>query len=228
MSNPQYPDPRNNPQNPNNPPPGGYQQPGSYGQGGYPPPPPGGYPQQPPPYGQGGYPPPAPGGYPPQPGYGQPQPYAAPYQLGGVGMRFLAYLIDGAIIGIPTSIVNTIFSAGATTTIDPYDSTATVAAAGGLALIASIFGLVVWIGYPILCYQMMGGRTVGQKVLGLRLVNQFGGAAVSMGTFVTYRTLGYLINGFICTLGFIWALFDAQKQTWGQKVTKTVTIQSNQ
>jgi uncharacterized RDD family membrane protein YckC len=204
MSNPQYPgspgnpnDPQN-PKNPQYPPPGGYQQPPSG-------------------YGPGPY---------QQPGYGQPPQYggnATPYQLAGVGMRFLALLIDGFIEGIPVSIIGAMFGTNNVTNIDGE-----ISASSSLGPVGTILGLVIAIGYLILCYQFLQGRTVGQKVLSLRLVNQDGGTNASLGTFVLYRTVGYFINGFVCLLGYIWALFDSQKQTWGQKITKTVTIQSQQ
>lgn len=239
MSNPQNPwDNPQNPQNPQYPPPGGYPPQQPYGQ-----PPPYGQPQQP--YGQQPY------GQPQQP-YGQPygqqpygqqpppyqQPYGQPYgqpmyapmsavgQLAGIGSRFLALLIDGFILSIPTGIIYGILAATTRITYDQYGYATSVNT--GPIFIAPVVGILFWLGYYWLCYQYLDGRTLGQKVMSLRLVNQDGGGRASLGSFLLYRTIGYFINGLICYLGWLWAFFDQNKQTWGQKITRTVTIQSAQ
>lgn len=235
MSNPQNPwDNPQNPQNPQYPPPGGYPPQQPYGQ-----PPPYGQPQQP--YGQQPY------GQPQQP-YGQPYgqqpygqpppPYQQPYgqpmyapmsavgQLAGIGSRFLALLIDGFILSIPTGIIYGILAATTRITYDQYGYATSVNT--GPIFIAPVVGILFWLGYYWLCYQYLDGRTLGQKVMSLRLVNQDGGGRASLGSFLLYRTIGYFINGLICYLGWLWAFFDQNKQTWGQKITRTVTIQSAQ
>jgi len=246
MSNPPYPNPNdpnqppyNNPQNPNQPPPGwgqqpppqppgwGQQPPPGYGQespppGGYPPPA-GGYQQ--PPYGgyqQPGYgqPPPAYGGQ--QPGYGQPPPVygggyqqqyampygATPYVLGDVGSRFVALIIDGLILAIPYFVISLL-----------------VGAVDNSGALSSIVNILLNIGYFYLCYTNFNGRSLGQQVMKLRQTN-LDGSRVSLQTFLLYHTIGYFINGIVCAVGYLWAFFDSQKQTWGQKIFKSITVAS--
>ncbi len=226
--------PYGQPQPPYGQPQGGYGQPPAYGQPVY------GQPQ--PGYGQ------PPQGYAPpmyqQPMYGQPGPYGAmamPNQVGlaGVGSRFLALLIDGIVLGIPGSILYGIilgstFSSVARISYDtnlnsPAQSAAVIEGAGsalaGLTLLP-LLNIVIWLGYYFLCYKFFDGRTLGQKVLGLRLVNATTRERAGLGSFLVYRTIGYLINGAICAIGWLWAFVDGNKQTWGQKLTSTVTIVS--
>jgi len=149
-----------------------------------------------------------------QPPYGSYQapyggPMAAPYTLGNVGSRIVALIIDGIILSIPTGIITAI-----TTNPDT-----------GTSVLGSLAGFIIAVGYAFLCYNYLNGRTVGQQVMKLRQAN-IDGSRVSMGTFVLYHTIGYFINGLICAIGYLWAFFDSQKQTWGQKVFKSVTIAS--
>lgn len=216
MSNPQNPWNNNpqNPQNPQNQPPYGQpQQP--YGQ----PQQPYGQPQQP--YGQ--QPPPY------QQPYGQPygQPMGAAGQLAGGGIRFVAWLIDVIILAIPGFILNLILASTAGTVVTT-GSSVEVSTSGGATFLVLILEILIWLAYYWVCYQYLDGRSVGQKVMGTRYVNQDGGSRASMGTFLLYRTVGYIINGLVCYLGFIWGLFDQNKQTWGQKITRTVTVASAQ
>lgn len=136
---------------PNNPP--------QYGQpGGYPPPPPGygqpgGYPPPPPGYGQpGGYPPPpgysAPGGYPQAPpGHGQPA---------GLGIRFLARIIDGFIVEIIAAVLAWILRVDGS-------------GVGGVStywLVTGLFSGVLMFGYYV-AFEVTQGWTPAKKLLGL-------------------------------------------------------------
>jgi len=154
-------------------------------------------------------------------------PMSAAGQLAGIGSRFLALLIDGFILGIPLgALYGILFATSFRTTYDQYGYVSSVST--GPIFLFPIISLVATIGYYWVCYQYVDGRTLGQKVMGTRLVNQDGGGRASLGSFLLYRTIGYFINGLICYLGWLWAFFDQNKQTWGQKITRTVTIQSAQ
>jgi uncharacterized RDD family membrane protein YckC len=144
-------------------------------------------------------------------------------------------LIDGFVTSLLSGIVFFLFAIiGASLGESSYYSSGYrySSSANGAAAIIVLFGYllatIIALGYPIFCYKLVNGRTIGQKMLGLRLVYQDNGAKVTLGTFALYKIVGYAINGMICYLGFLWALFDSSQQTWGQKITRTVTIQSQQ
>ena len=136
---------------PNNPP--------QYGQsGGYPPPPPGygqpgGYPPPPPGYGQ-------PGGYaPPPPGYGYPGGYPPPASHGepaGLGVRFLARVIDGFIVEIIAVVLAWILRVDGS-------------GVGGVStywLVTGLFSGVLMFGYYV-AFEVTQGWTPAKKLLGL-------------------------------------------------------------
>src|ERR1700682_3092872 len=194
--------------------------------GGYPPPPPppGGFPPPPPP--SGGYPPPPPpaGGYPSAqpPGYA----YAAAPQVtyGGFWIRFVAYIVDSVIIGIPTLILGVILGlllglamrASGTTS----DQTINTAGQG----IGSLFQLILFvISIVYFVFFWVRGQTLGMRLFHLRVADANTGAPIGYGR-AALRFLGYIISGIVCDIGLIWAAFDSRKQGWHDKMANTVVL----
>jgi uncharacterized RDD family membrane protein YckC len=204
------------------PPPGQYgQQPyGQPGQYGPPPgqnePPPGyGRPQ----YGQAGQYGPPPGQHGPPPGYGQQPPHGygpprpawvPPELLADWGKRVLASLVDAAPIVGFIIVVNVLG-----------------AAVGDLGFILALSGLL-WVGilgYAIwqLYQQGTTGQTIGKKFIGIKLVAIQTGQPIGFGpAFV--RALAHILDGLPFYIGYLWPLWDDQKQTFADKVCSTVVI----
>ena len=208
-----------------------------YGPPPYGPPP---YPYGPPPYGQPPYgpppysygPPPYPYGPPPPSaynGYGYQQPYQQPYQYGygqgfqeagalaGIGARFLASLIDGIFTSVIAGIVFIFYLFlffWSSNRINIFNSTNFI--------FYAIFFILPALYYAVSFHYLK--RSLGQKVMNIRYVKASTGQPVDMTFFLVYKVIGYAINGFVCYLGWIWALFDPRKQTWGQKMMDIVTV----
>jgi|SRR6202158_481081 len=194
--------------------------------GGYPPPPPppGGFPPPPPP--SGGYPPPPPpaGGYPSAqpPGYA----YAAAPQVtyGGFWIRFVAYIVDSVIIGIPTLILGVILglllglamSASGTTSDQAINT-----AGQGIGSLFQLILFVISIGYFVFFWGR--GQTLGMRLFHLRVADANTGAPIGYGR-AALRFLGYIISGIVCYIGLIWAAFDGRKQGWHDKMASTVVL----
>jgi uncharacterized RDD family membrane protein YckC len=131
--------------------------------------------------------------------------------------RFIAYLIDGFVLGILVGI--------------PYFigiMLLTVGVSGDSSIMAVIGGVVMLIGAIIgLAYRpwmwSRGGQTVGYKAMRLRVVRAVDGGPVSGGQAIA-RFLGYIISA-IFYLGFIWILFDEKRQGWHDKLASTVVIE---
>lgn len=152
-------------------------------------PPPGAYPPP-----QGSYPPPAQGNYPPsQSGFPPPPPpgqYGAPteqgiYQTGGqpagAGLRLVARILDGLIVGIPVAIVEGI-----------------AAAAGGWAvgyIVALILSLAGFAYFVLL--ESRNGATLGKRILSLRTVGPDGGLPSQQ---VAMRRNAFMLLGFVSAL----------------------------
>ena len=82
------------------------------------------------------------------------------------------------------------------------------------ALIAGIYYLAF--------LALTNGKTVGKMVCGLRVVRQ-DGDEISLLTAFLRNVVGYMLSG-IFALGFIWAIFDKEKQTWHDKLARTYVV----
>ncbi len=83
----------------------------------------------------------------------------------------------------------------------------------GLLLILAAYGAVMW---------KLRGTTIGGIVCGLR-VARLDGRPIDWPTAVT-RALGSFLSFFIVGLGFIWVIFDAERQSWHDKIAGTVVV----
>ncbi len=206
-----------------------------------------------PPPGYGAPPPGQPGFGGPPPGYGQPPQYGAPQapygapqqgfggQFGqpafniapgavgqrvGFGPRFLATLIDYIIVGVPTGIIYGILSAifapkCGYNSAGFYDCN--LSGFGVAQGIGSILGIILFVGYPYLCYNYFNGNTIGKQVMGIKVAMP-DGSKPTLTQFMLHFTVGYIINAFICYIGFLWVLFDPYQRTWGQLAFKDQTV----
>jgi uncharacterized RDD family membrane protein YckC len=182
----------------------------------YSPPPASPPPASPPPYG------PPPYGQPPISSWSPPVAGPAPgISYAGFWIRFIAYVIDGFIVGLAFWVVLLV---GGIAVVGSTAADRTGGAAIGLGsvlVVAWLVAAVLWKPW----WWSHGGQTPAYKVLGLRVVRARDGGPVSFGpAFV--RFIGYLINDIVLgiPIGFIWAAFDAQKQGWHDKLAGTVVI----
>lgn len=177
-------------------------------------------PNQPNPYGQPQQPaygePQQPGAY-GQPGYGQP--YGAPaYDYAVWIKRVGAYLIDGLLVfvGYIPAVIG-----GAISGSDGGNA---------IGLLLTLIGVVAAIAIFVWNTCLRAGRTgysIGKGVLGIKLIGEQSGQPIGAGmAFVRY--LCHIIDGLPCYLGYLWPLWDSKRQTFADKIMKTVVINQPQ
>lgn len=145
--------------------------------------------------------------------------------LAGWPLRAAGYLIDGFLPAIPAGIIIAIGMAmgasGATT--DP----ATGAMSGGNPLGFVIAG----IGYlGLFVFQVWNrwikggkGQTIGRKMVGITLLGEETGQPIGTGmAFV--RDLAHVLDSLPFYVGWLWPLWDSKRQTFADKVVKTVVV----
>ena len=145
--------------------------------------------------------------------------------LAGWPLRVAGYLIDGFLPAIPAGIIIAIGMAmgasGATT--DP----ATGAMTGGNPLGFVIAG----IGYlGLFVFQVWNrwikggkGQTIGRKMVGITLLGEETGRPIGTGmAFV--RDLAHVLDSLPFYIGWLWPLWDSKRQTFADKVVKTVVV----
>jgi uncharacterized RDD family membrane protein YckC len=156
------------------------------------------YGQQPPPYGQQQY------GqqqwqqpYGQQPLYGQPQ-----LQYVGVGLRFLAYLIDSIIIGVVAGILSVIFR-------------------NSPGLSGGVTGLLALAYFIVL--EATQGATLGKMALGLRVVKT-DGSPISWAESLIRNLLRIIDSLVFYLVGAILIWTSPLKQRLGDRAARTVVV----
>jgi uncharacterized RDD family membrane protein YckC len=134
----------------------------------------------------------------------------------GFLVRLVAYIIDVIILAIVDGIIQAIFVAPA---MNPN-------AGGGAAALAAIGYILVLIwtfGYLIF-FWTSSGATPGKMIMGLKVVTVEGGK-LTIGKAVL-RIIGYFVSAIIVYLGFLWVIWDKDKQGWHDKIAGTYVVKA--
>ncbi len=86
-----------------------------------------------------------------------------------------------------------------------------------ILLVAGVGAIIWWI------KLMAQGYTPGKKILGLRVLTTSGTPA-TLRTMVLRDWIGKYISGVFLGLGYFWALFDRDRQSWHDKLATTVVV----
>jgi uncharacterized RDD family membrane protein YckC len=152
------------------------------------------------------YPPP-PGSYPPP---GPPGPPAG--SLADWAPRAGGLLLD-SLIGFAILVVGIIVGA---------ILGAVASALGALVLILTYVALLAYEVIQII-KQGRTGQTIGQKIVGLRLVNERTGQPIG-GGMAFVRSIAHIVDSLICYVGWLFPLWDTKRQTLADKIVGTVVV----
>jgi uncharacterized RDD family membrane protein YckC len=142
------------------------------------------------------------------PSFGAPPPGAAAGDgpsgpRASFGVRFLAALIDGVMLGVVGSILRAILG------LD-------LSGAQGIQLVLGL----AYFGY---LEGSASGQTVGKKLMNIRVIDFNGGGPIGPGRAVIRFVARYL-SGLACLVGYFWMLWDKEKQTWHDKLSTSVVV----
>ena len=70
-----------------------------------------------------------------------------------------------------------------------------------------------------------GAEEAGKKIAGVKIVSEQTGMPIGGGMGIV-RQFAHFIDGLPCYIGYLWPLWDAKKQTFADKIAKTVVIDS--
>ena len=116
--------------------------------------------------------------------------------------RAVAGIIDGMILIAARSLVKASFG----NTMD------------------DIFSSVLSFGYaPFMVYQYQA--TLGKMAMGTKIVSE-DGKKLQIFQVLLREWVGKFISALFLLLGFLWALFDAKRQTWHDKIAGTLVVKS--
>ncbi len=131
-------------------------------------------------------------------------------QYAGVGVRFLALLIDGIIIGVVSAIINSVAAATRSASLT------TIA-----AIVISVLAVLYFIGM-----EATQGATVGKMALGLRIVKTDGTSPIGWPASLIRNLLRIVDGLFAYLVGAIIIWNSPLKQRLGDKVAHTVVIRT--
>jgi len=118
----------------------------------------------------------------------------------GFGLRFLASLIDGVIMGVVGSLLGRLaYNSGA-----PLLNT----------LVGALYSILLWVNW--------NGQTVGKKALGIKVVKEDGSSLDYQTAVIRY--LCYFVSAIPLGLGYFWVIWDEKKQGWHDKIAKTLVV----
>jgi uncharacterized RDD family membrane protein YckC len=91
--------------------------------------------------------------------------------------------------------------------------------------IIGLLGWLLWIGLFLFFGTQVGqyGSTPGMRTIGLRCVSIKDGQLIGTTNGIV-RALAHFVDGIICFVGWLFPLWDAQKQTIADKLMGTIVI----
>ncbi|PKN82430.1 MAG: hypothetical protein CVU47_03145 [Chloroflexi bacterium HGW-Chloroflexi-9] len=124
-------------------------------------------------------------------------------QLAGLFARFVANIIDGiALWGV---------------LVVAFGFVAAGDAGAALGLLVLIGAFVGWI------YLLAKGVTPGKAALGLR-VRKTSGDVPGLVTMLLREWIAKYVSALVLYLGYLWAIFDKDRQSWHDKIAGTVVV----
>ncbi len=129
--------------------------------------------------------------------------YHDSYRLAGLSDRMIALIIDSIAVGI----IGGLFFAGSKSTIL------------GIG-VSAIIGVV----YQWYFLTIHNGQTPGKMAMGIRVIKQNGERITGADAIVRY--IGYHVNSWIFSLGWIWAAIDSENQGWHDKLAQTYVVKA--
>ena len=123
----------------------------------------------------------------------------------GFWRRFAAALIDGILLGVVSGILGAILGM-----------------AGGEGI-----GLVITLGYYTY-FHGKTGQTPGDAVMSIRVVDFRNGSGAPIGYGRALgRALMSIVSAIVLLIGYLWMIWDSEKQTWHDKVVGSVVVPAN-
>ena len=117
------------------------------------------------------------------------------------GRRLIAVIVDDILVGVVYGILYAVIGRG-----------------GAYGL-----GLLVSVAYFTFFEGSASGQTVGKRIFDIRVVDFSSGGSIGYGR-ALLRQVGRILSGIACLLGYLWMLWDKEKQTWHDKIANTVVV----
>ncbi len=139
------------------------------------------------------------------------------HEKAGFGIRFISYILDSIVIGIISSIITFPFTPTYIPSITFNNSTG-VELFDISSILTSLLGILYFV-----YFEGQRGATPGKMVTKLKVVGTDGTMPIGYGgAFIRY--IGRMISLLVLALGYIWIIFDKDKQGWHDKIANTYVV----
>lgn len=91
----------------------------------------------------------------------------------------------------------------------------------------SLLSLVIGISYTTYLEGGPTGQSLGKRVLGIRVIDASTGGPIGFGR-GAIRYVVAIVSAIPCALGYLWMLWDREKQTWHDKASTSVVVPVSQ
>jgi uncharacterized RDD family membrane protein YckC len=171
--------------------------------------------------------------YQPPPAFGS----ASHRAYAGFGARLGAKILDGLIVVammIPAIVIGVVLVRIALDdcfSVPNSDGTSSIECPDGALKAGPLLGAIaIYIigalaALAIYCRWVGRGQTPGMKATGIRVVDAQTSAPIGTGRAVG-RYFASILSGIPCYLGYLWMLWDADKQTWHDKMVNSVVVRA--
>ncbi|MFN8024630.1 MAG: RDD family protein [Acidimicrobiales bacterium] len=97
---------------------------------------------------------------------------------------------------------------------------------GGMLASAIVLGVIGVVVVAVLYIRALGrtGQTWGRKIVGIKVVSLRDGQPLGVGRALGRSVFAWLISGQLCSLGYLWMLWDRNQQTWHDKVVDSTVV----
>jgi len=120
--------------------------------------------------------------------------------------------------GLLPSWIGQVMSANAATTNETSGLGTLLQVVGSLVA----FAIFIW---NICLKQGKTGQSIGKGILGIKLIGEQTGQPIG-GLMCFVRQLLHILDALPCMIGYLWPLWDDKRQTFADKILKTVVIQA--
>ena len=154
-------------------------------------------------------------------------------QYAGFWTRFGGYLLDGLLYGLlylPFMIAFFVLLAVGLDdcTTDPFTDELVCNGREEVAPIV-IGSLLLFVGFLVVVFVYLRalaktGQTWGRKIVGIEVVRTDNGAAPGWGKAIGRSLFAAFISANVFYLGYLWMIWDGDKQTWHDKVAGTSVV----
>jgi uncharacterized RDD family membrane protein YckC len=160
-------------------------------------------------------------------GYGSaPGPYVGPQPpFAHWGYRVGSSIIDFLLYAVPATIGSAIANLSGTQTVNEFGQLETTdvpawAVILSLLLLACSVAIFVW---NTCIRQGRTGQSLGKQALGTKLVSARTGQPIG-GGMAFARYLCHIVDALPCYLGYLWPIWDRERQTFADKIVSTYVI----